>query len=146
MVFVVFGFQDLSQINGQAKGGKRLACPPLPLSSFLPSRVELFGISVCVCLKNWRYLRAFVFSVSVESFWILLLLFFSRSSVYILYIFHVLSSAFLCFCCSLFSVFAMNHAPVVRQFELTLRGVGGGRRGGTEDSRLINNHQSSYTQ
>lgn len=45
-----------------------------------------------------------------------------------------------------FAVFAMNHAPVVRQFELTLRGVGAGRREGTEDSRLINNHQSSYTQ
>lgn len=83
MVFVVFGFQDLSQINGQAKGGKATSMSPasatplsLPPPSFFPSCVELFGVSVCVCLKNWRYLRAFVFSVSVESFWIYLLLFF----------------------------------------------------------------------
>lgn len=51
------------------KRGTSMSLPPLytiPLTllSHSPTRFELFGVSVCVCLKNWRYLRAFVFSVS----------------------------------------------------------------------------------
>lgn len=140
MVFVVFGFQDLSQINGQAKAGGTSMSPvystaPLSYPFLLSAQLELncLGFLFVFALKiGATYARLFLASRVESLFWIFSFLFFCV----LFFIFFVLRFLcifcifftscllpFLCFCCSplfFLLLFAMNHAPVVRQFELTL--------------------------